>query len=148
MSTPVGVVDIDSGDFTFCFHNGLWYTDDGRWDFLLAIDTDADVSAALYMFEFDAWFFPVGMTIEAIMTTIILYALGVYLVLSLIDNRYLNLLSDLLMLVFFVLSLIAFFSFHNAWAGSFDYNVPVFSIVSGLLAIIGLVFSGIELSKK
>ena len=102
------------------------------------------------MFDNEAYYYGYGLhlSLQGIMTTIILYGLALYVILSIIDHKYINLLSNLLMLGFFTFSLVAFFSFRKEFVMFFDYGIPIFSIISGILAIVGLVFSGLELSRK
>ncbi|MFW9851722.1 MAG: hypothetical protein ACFFDS_02145 [Candidatus Thorarchaeota archaeon] len=150
MSAPIGVLTIENGDIAFCLHNGLWYTEDGRLEFFLNSERMIERETGFYMFDNESYYYGYGLylSLQGIMTTIILYGLALYVILAIIDHKYINLLSNLLMLGFFTISLVAFCSFRKEWYMFFDYGIPVFSIISGILAIVGLVFSGLELSKK
>ncbi len=146
MHAPLGTLLSDSSGTTFAVHTFSWYSDSGRIGYFTSPPNAAGNWASIYFMEIVA-FIPVAMSAAGILTTIILYAIAVYIVCSIIDNEILNLIADLLMIGCTVMSMIAFFDFLNVWSIFFNTSVPIFGIIAGIAGLLGFALSIKEMRK-
>ena len=92
--------------------------------------------------------FGTKLAIEGLMTIIILFGLAFYIIFSIIDVKALNIISDLIMVGFAIMSLVAFLQWNDSlWTSTADFGLPIFTIIAGLLGIGGAIQSGINLKK-
>ena len=146
MHTPLGTLSVNSGDVSFSVHSFQLYTNEASFEFVLGADSIADVDAFNYYRE--ALGFGTKLAIEGLMTIIILFGLALYIIFSIIDVKGLNIISDLIMIGFAIMSLIAFLQWNGSiWTSTADFGLPIFTIIAGLLGIGGAIQSGIELKK-
>ena len=143
VNLPLGTVSTPGGNANFAVHSFQFYTEEGRSDYYSAISNNA---------EYDAHFFfddGLKLSLEGLMTIIILWGLAFYIVLAIIDNKILNLISDLVMIGFAVLSLLVFLNFSDKILLLItpSFGIPIFTILSGLLGLGGLIQSSMKLRK-
>lgn len=148
MHAPLGTLYSGSSGTYFAVHSFNWYSDDGRNSYWFNLDiTPAEFWAATFYIAFDFLVFPVGMSTAGLLTTITLYAIALYLLLSIIDNDALNLIADLIMIACSVMTFFAFFQFMNDTGTLFDTDIPVFGIVAGIVGLLGFALSVRDISK-
>ena len=141
VNMPIGTISTPGGNTYFALHNFQLYTQSGRMELVTDIENSADYDLlALYSYGMD-------LSVEGLMTIIILWGLAFYIILSAVDNKILNLISDFIMIGFAVMSLIIFLNFSKELIITPEFGLPIFTIVAGLLAIGGLIHSVLELKK-
>lgn len=147
LHAPLGTLYSDSSDTSFAIHSFNWYTDDGRMSYFYSLDaTSATVWASFFFMDFE-FFIPVRMSIAGLLTTITLYAIAVYILLSIIDNDAINLIADLIMIACAVMTFFAFFEFMNDTGVLFDTDIPIFGIVAGIVGLLGFALSVMQINN-
>ena len=143
---PIGTLLADSGGVTFSVHTFALYTNEASLEYAISADSAADLAAFGYYREAEG--FGTKLAVEGLLTIIILFGLALYIISSIVDVKALNILSDLLMIGFAIMSLICFLNWNSSiWVSSYNYGIPIFTIIAGLLGIGGAIHSGIELKK-
>ena len=135
-------------DTNFAVHSFQWYTEDGRIEYGLEAALTVKVSALTAAhFMYDATLFDSTFKLRGIFTLITLWGVALYLLLAIIDNKKLNIVADIFLIGLASINLYSFLNYHN---GSINpkIGIPFFTIVAGVLGIVGLVMSAISLSKK
>jgi len=143
VNMPLGTISTPGGTAYFAIHNFQFYTEQGRTDYYSEISNNA---------EYDAHFFfddGIKLSLEGLMTIIILWGLAFYIISSLIDNKILNIVSDLVMIGFAILSLLVFLNFSEKILALITptFGIPMFTILAGLLGLGGLIHSSMQLKK-
>ena len=139
MMAPIGALAVDSGDTSFAIHSFKWYSDEGRIEYLADLENAAELWATLWMMKFE--FLDTDISTTGIFTVIILFAIALYIFLSFFKEKSISLIADLLMIASTVMALIAFLIVTDDFGALFDTNIPIFPIISGVLGLIGLVYS-------
>ncbi len=129
------------GTAYFALHNFQLYTQAGRSELILNIDNNADYDIlSLYSYG-------INLSVEGLMTIIILWGLAFYIISAFIDNKILNIISDLIMIGFAVMSLIIFLNFSKELIITPEFGLPIFTIIAGLLGLGGLIHSSMKFKK-
>ncbi|MHA1668712.1 MAG: hypothetical protein ACTSUR_08645 [Candidatus Heimdallarchaeaceae archaeon] len=139
MLAPLGGFAKYTSGGSLAFHNLKFYSHDGIINYLIN-----DYGETLAKTMIAIWYVDLGsqtMNVPGIFTTITLYALAIYLILTFFDKKEVAIASDLLMLACFVLSIVAFSMNQETFSFFYDLSIPIFTIISGILAILGFVFS-------
>ncbi len=137
---PIGTAYFGT-DNSFAIHSFNWYSENGQTGYWVGVDNEAELWSSFFMMDFE-FFMPVGLGLPGIMTIICLYAVALYILMSIIDNEVLNLIADILMIGCTVMSIVAFYDFLNNWAGVFTAtNIPIFGIISGVVGLLGFALS-------
>jgi hypothetical protein len=136
MMAPIGALATDSGDTSFAVHTFKWYSDEGRVEYILDWDNAAEIWASLWMMQIE--FLDTDLSITGIFTVIILFAIALYVLLSFFKDKSLSLVADIIMIACAVMALIAFLIVTDDFGAVFDTNIPIFTIVAGILGLLGL----------
>lgn len=136
------VNDASAPEFTFSLHSFKVYSSDGRIEFIDNIDSLADLYNGGFYIQIEI--LSTSVTMRGILSLITLIAVALYLITALIDNKILNIIGDIIMFGCLTLSLIIFFNYHN-FLILYDWGMPIFPIICGLLAIGGLIQSIMEI---
>ncbi len=139
MMAPIGRLSLGNNP-SFGFHSLNWYTDAGRLNYVQTASTVSEILTSLWMFDFFMGF-PTGMSTSGILTTIILYALVLYIVLSFFKNKETSIIADILMIGLAAMAFSAFAILNVDFSSFFTTNVPLFGILAAILGILGLIFS-------
>ncbi|MHA1200092.1 MAG: hypothetical protein ACTSQF_12245 [Candidatus Heimdallarchaeaceae archaeon] len=146
INAPLGTLYSNTGGVSFTVHTFQLYTNEASMDFAVAADSLADIHAFNYFRATEG--FGTILAVEGLLTIMILFGLALYIVSSIIDIKVLNIISDLLMVGFAIMSLICFLNWSGSpWGASADFGIPIFTIIAGLLGVGGAIHSGIELKK-
>lgn len=132
----------------FAVHTFQWYTEDGRIEYGLEAFLSLKYSAMLastFMYEFTL--VKSTFKLQGIFTIITLWGIALYLLFAIIDNKKLNLAADIFLIALAGINLYSFLNHHNAL---FDpkIGIPFFTIIAGILGIVGLIYSAMGLNKK
>ena len=135
-------------DTTWQVHTFKWYTHDGQIDYIAEVFGNlhtAGMRTTGFMME---GIMPnQSLSIEGIFTIITLWGVAFYLVLQIIDNKKLNIISDIFLIGLAGINFASFFIQYNDYFTP-EFGLPIFSIFAGILGIGGLVFSALDLQKK
>ena len=150
MNAPIGTLHYSTTFFTteFAVHSFQWYTGEGRDAYVL--DVFAELKTAgmtVSSFMFDPSVSPRALDLRGIFTIITLWAIVVYLIFAIIDQKILNLIADILLLGLMGLSLFTYFDYQSILFSP-EYGIPIFAIISGLLGLVGLIFSSLRIMNK
>lgn len=146
IQAPLGTLSGYTSGTSFSVHSFALYTNENSLQFAINADSIADIDAFNYFREAEG--FGTKLAIEGLFTIIILFGIALYIIASIIDVGVVNIISDLMMVGFAILSLICFLNWNEAiWTSAFDFGIPIFTIISGLLGIGGVIQSGLELKK-
>ena len=136
MMAPIGALATDSGDTSFAIHTFKWYSDEGRVEYILDWDNAAEIWASLWMMQIEI--LDTDMSTTGVFTTIILFAIALYVFLSFFKDRSISLVADIIMIACAIMALIAFLIVTDDFGALFDTNIPIFTIVAGVLGLVGL----------
>ena len=137
--TPITGVTFDSGSMDFGFHTTQWYSENGRYDYFfdaLTKQNSAMFWNSLYIINNDH---PEKISVSGLFTIFTMYGIALYLLLSLFPYKGIKITADILLLTLAILSLIGFFTLPDAIVNFFDFNMPIFPIVAGILSVLFLI---------
>ena len=135
-------------DTTWQVHSFKWYTHDGQLDFIAEVFGNLHTAGMRTTgFVFEGIIPNQSLSLEGIFTIITLWGIAFYLLLQIIDKKKLNIASDIFLIGLASINLASFFIHYQEYFSP-EFGLPVFSIVAGILGIVGLVFSALDLQKK
>ena len=146
LNAPIGTLSVMGGTTSFALHNFKLYSTAGRTEFLTGLVSSADVRISDYFGGIGAS--GPEVSVEGIMTIIILFGLALYVISAIIDKLAANIAGDILMIGFTAMSLVTFLRCNNfSYVAAYNFGLPIFTIVAGLLAIGGLIHTILEKKK-
>ncbi|MHA1200091.1 MAG: hypothetical protein ACTSQF_12240 [Candidatus Heimdallarchaeaceae archaeon] len=150
MMTPLGYVyHFDNiGETYYELHDFRWYSGEGRYDYFIQATDPLEFGmnrCSQYMLILD---FPVAnLTLEGILTILTLWGIAAYLIMTIIDIKILNIISDIFMIGLAIVALFAFLNYSQVFV-LYKVGIPIFTIAAGLLGVTGLVLSSLALKRK
>ena len=135
-------------DTTWQVHTFKWYTHDGQAEYILDVFGNLHTAGMRTTgFMIDGVIPNQSLSMFGIFTIITLWGIALYLVLQIIDNKKLNIISDIFLIGLASINLASFIMHYQLYFSP-EFGLPIFSIFAGILGIVGLVFSALDLQKK
>lgn len=142
---PIGGFVFGDGKIDFGLHSTEWYSDDGRISYFIDAmlqQNSAKFFNSLYMINDED---TSKITLGGLFVIFTLYGLALYLLLSLFGYKGTNIVADVVLIVLAILNLIGFFNIQDMFQNFYDFNMPIFPIVAGIL---GITYLLVDLFRK